>query len=143
VNGVYVVSVALVAASLVAYQLAQRSVSAGSSAWSPLLVAYLVGASVCGAGLVLTSQAPIAELRKASIGSLVLGLAVVGIEYGYLQAHRAGWNPAAVGLVGSVGGTVALGIVAATFLHEPLTLRQLFGMVCCTFGLVLLLTHGS
>jgi drug/metabolite transporter (DMT)-like permease len=141
---VYVGSIALVAVSLVAYQLAQRSVSGGSNAWSPLLVAYVLGAAVCGVGLLVSSRSPVAELlRSASAGSFVLGIAVVGIEFGYLQAHRAGWHPAAVGLVGSVSGAVLLAVVAATVLREPLTTRQLVGMACCAVGLALLLTRGS
>jgi hypothetical protein len=33
-----------------------------------------------------------------ALASTLLGLAVVGIEFGYLQAHRAGWNLGAVDL---------------------------------------------
>jgi multidrug transporter EmrE-like cation transporter len=73
-----------------------------------------------------------------SLGSLALGLSVVGIEFGYLQAHRAGWNLAAVGLVGSGGGAVVLALVAAFFFQEPLTSRQMIGIGCCLVGLALL-----
>jgi hypothetical protein len=127
--------------SLVLYQLAQRWVSAGTNAWSPLVVAHVLGALICGGGLLASSRAPITELRPVSGGSLLLGIAVVGIEFGYLQAHRAGWHLAAVGLVASTSATILLSIVAAIFLHEPLTVRQLFGMGFCVTGLTLLL-HG-
>jgi drug/metabolite transporter (DMT)-like permease len=136
---VYLAPIALVTVSLVLYQLAQRWVSAGTNAWSPLLVAYVLGAFICGAGLVASSRSPVADLRSVSGGSLLLGIAVVGIEFGYLQAHRAGWHPAAVGLVASASSTILLAIIVAIFLEEPLTVRQLAGMGLCATGLALLL----
>jgi hypothetical protein len=132
---------ALVAVSLVTYQLAQRAVSARGNAWAPLLAAYVVGTVVCGAALLLTTRSAIAELRALPLASLALGLAVVGIEFGYLHAHRAGWNLAAVGLVGSAGGTLALALLSATVLEEPLTSRQMLGIGCCLVGLALLTWH--
>ena len=105
----YVGPIVLVSMSLVVYQLSQRAISTGSNPWAPLLVAYVVGAAICATALGLTTDSVVAELRGLNVASLVLGLAVVGIGFGYLQAHRAGWNPAAVGLVGSVTAMVAFG----------------------------------
>lgn len=134
----YLGPVALVAVSLVVYQLAQRVVSGGSNPWAPLLVAYVVGVAFCGTALFMTAPSFIGELRALSVGSLVLGLAVVGIEFGYLMAHRVGWNLAALGMFGSVTATVGLAVIAASFLDEPIELRGLAGMGCCVVGLVLL-----
>jgi drug/metabolite transporter (DMT)-like permease len=134
----FVGSIALVAGSLVAYQLAQRSISGGSNPWLPLLVAYVVGAVICAGGLAFTSRSLGAGEPLFTPGSVLLGLAVVGIEFGYLQAHRAGWNIAAVGLVGSTAGTVLLGIVGFLMLDEPLSWLQLAGIGVCVAGLSLL-----
>jgi len=134
----YLGPVALVAVSLVVYQLAQRIVSGGSNPWAPLLVAYVVGVAFCATALLVTAPSFIGELRALSAGSLVLGLAVVGIEFGYLMAHRAGWDLAALGMVGSVTATVLLAAIAASFLEEPLAIRGLAGIGCCVVGLALL-----
>jgi hypothetical protein len=91
----------------------------------------------------MTARAPIAEMRQLSAASLVLELAVVGIEFGYLQAHRAGWNPASVRSAGSVAGTTALAVVGATILREPLSVRDGFGIVLCLAGLAILLSHAG
>jgi drug/metabolite transporter (DMT)-like permease len=134
----YLGSITLVIVSLVGYQLAQRSVSARGNAWAPLLAAYVVGAVICGAAFFLSSRSQAAGVRAFSLGSLVLGLSVVGIEFGYLQAHRAGWNLATVGLVGSAGGSLVLALVSAFFFQEPLTPRQMVGIGCCLIGLALI-----
>lgn len=139
----FVGSIVLVAVSLVAYQLAQRSISSGSSAWLPLLVAYAVGALVCGAAVAITSRSFGAEIRSLSLGSVVLGLAVVGIEFGYLQAHRAGWSLAVVGLVGSAAGAIALAAIGWLVLDETLSVRQVAGIGLCLAGLGLLLLERA
>jgi hypothetical protein len=138
----YLGSIGLVIVSLVTYQLAQRAVSARGNAWAPLLVAYVVGVLVCGAAFFFSSRSPLAELRALHLGSLALGLAVVGIEFGYLQAHRAGWNLATVGLVGSAGGSLVLALIAALVLHEMVTARQILGIGLCLAGLALMTYSG-
>jgi hypothetical protein len=139
----YAGSITLVIVSLVTYQLAQRAVSARGNAWAPLLAAYVVGSLVCGVALVVSSRSSVvSELRTLSIGSLALGLAVVGIEFGYLQAHRAGWNLATVGLVGSAAGSLVLAVIAAVVFQELLTARQAVGIGLCLAGLALLTTAG-
>lgn len=135
--------IALVAISLAAYQLAQRSISHESNPWAPLLVAYGVGVVFTGVALVLTTRSPVEELRQLSVASLVLGFAVVGIEFGYLQAHRVGWNPAAVGLAGSVAGTIVLAVVVALVLREPLGAREWIGLSVCLLGLIILHSRVS
>ena len=134
----YVGSMALVIASLVAYQLAQRSVSARGNAWAPLLAAYVLGAAICGAALLVSSRSALAEVRGLTWGSLLLGLSVVGIEFGYLHAHRAGWDLASVGLVGSAGGALALALISVMVLDQTFTTRQGIGIGLCLIGLALL-----
>ncbi len=134
----YLGSITLVVVSLVAYQLAQRSVSARGNPWAPLFAAYVVGAAICAAALLYSSRSVVAEVRGLSLGSVALGLAVVGIEFGYLQAHRAGWNLATVGLVGSAGGSLVLALLMVFVLHGTLTARQVIGIGVCFVGLALL-----
>ena len=137
----YTGSIALVAVSLVAYQLAQRANTAGANPWVPLLVAYVVGAALCVAALAATSDLGLDALRAAPRGSLLLGVSIVGIEFGYLEAQRSGWHPASVGLVGNISATVILAVVAALFLDDRLTLRESAGIGCCGVGLALLLSQ--
>jgi drug/metabolite transporter (DMT)-like permease len=138
---VYTGSIALVAVSLVAYQLAQRANTAGSNPWVPLLVAYVVGALLCVAALAATSGFGLDALRSAPRGSLLLGVSIVGIEFGYLEAQRSGWHPASVGLVGNISATVILAVVTALFLGDRLTIRESAGIGCCAIGLALLLSR--
>jgi drug/metabolite transporter (DMT)-like permease len=133
--------IALVALSLVAYQLAQRAISGGTNSWAPLLLAYAVGFVICGIAMLLTTGwSGMGDVRPVALASTLLGLSVVGIEFGYMQAHRAGWSLGAVGLVGSVAGTVLLTMVGATFLDESLSWRHVVGVAVCIAGLAILVT---
>jgi drug/metabolite transporter (DMT)-like permease len=137
---VYLGSVALVAVSLVAYQLAQRSNTAGANPWVPLLVAYIVGAAFCVVALVATSGFGWDAIRGAPRGSLLLGISIVGIEFGYLEAQRSGWHPASVGLVGNISATLVLAVVAALFLGDRLSPREAAGIGLCAIGLAVLVS---
>ena len=136
----YGASIALVAVSLVVYQLAQRANTAGTNPWVPLLVAYVVGALFCVVALAATSDLGLDAIRSAPRGSLLLGISIVGIEFGYLEAQRSGWHPASVGLVGNISATLILAVVAALFLGARLSLRESAGIGLCAIGLVLLVS---
>jgi drug/metabolite transporter (DMT)-like permease len=136
----YAASISLVAVSIVAYQLAQRANIAGTNPWVPLLVAYVVGAAFCVVALAATSDLGLEAIRAAPPGSLLLGISIVGIEFGYLEAQRSGWHPASVGLVGNVSATLILAVVAAMFLGDRLSLRESAGIGLCVVGLALLVT---
>jgi uncharacterized membrane protein len=136
----YLGSIALVAVSLVAYQLAQRANTAGANPWVPLLVAYVVGAAVCIVALVLTEDFGLDAIRAAPRGSIWLGISIVGIEFGYLEAQRSGWHPASVGLVGNISATLILAVVAALFLGDRLSFRASAGMGMCAIGLAVLVS---
>jgi multidrug transporter EmrE-like cation transporter len=139
----FVGPIALVAISLVAYQLAQHTISGASNPWSPLFIAYVVGAAVTGVATLLARPPIFVDGVRLWVGCLVLGIAVVGIEFGYLQAHRAGWNLAIVGLVGSTAGTVALAIISAILFNEPLSPRQGIGIVLALVGLLTFVIPAS
>ena len=134
----YSASIVLVTVSLVAYQLAQRANTAGTNPWIPLLVAYVVGALFCIVALAATSDLGLEAIRSAPSGSLLLGISIVGIEFGYLEAQRSGWHPASVGLVGNISATLILAVVAALFLGDRLSLREWAGIGLCALGLALL-----
>jgi uncharacterized membrane protein len=136
----YLGSITLVAASLVAYQLAQRANTAGANPWVPLLVAYVVGAVFCVAALLVTQDFGLRAIRAAPSGSIWLGLSIVGIEFGYLEAQRSGWHPASVGLVGNISATLILAVVAALFLGDRLSLRESAGIGMCAVGLAVLVS---
>ena len=64
----------------------------------------------------------------------VLGLTIVGLEFGYITAYRAGWNIS----VGSLVANILLAVIPVGLLlyKESITLNQCIGILLCIAGLV-------
>jgi multidrug transporter EmrE-like cation transporter len=69
--------------------------------------------------------------------SVALGVAIVGLELGFLLAYRAGWNISVAGIVSASLVALVLIPVGLTFFKEKLTPLNLLGVVLCIAGLVL------
>jgi uncharacterized membrane protein len=69
-----------------------------------------------------------------------LGLAIVGLETGFIYLYRAGWKVSIGPLVAN--SLVALGmiVIGLLFYKESLSLKQIIGIVLCMGGLVLVNT---
>lgn len=132
--------IVLVVVSLVCYQLASKLTPPDVTPWATLSVAYAVALAISVLRLVADRQAAVSELIDVRFlgTALILGFAVVGIEYGYLVAHRSGWELAIVGLVGAAGGTTVLAVVGTTVFHEALQPRKLLGLALALVGLALM-----
>lgn len=67
--------------------------------------------------------------------SFVFGIALVGLEVGYIYAYKAGWPVSAAAIVQSSFLAVAL-LVAGFFLyHESISLNKVAGIFICMVGL--------
>jgi multidrug transporter EmrE-like cation transporter len=68
----------------------------------------------------------------------VLGIAIIGLELGFLLAYRAGWNISLAGLVSNVIVGLVLLPVGLLLFQEKLTPLNLAGVVVCIAGLVMI-----
>lgn len=131
----------LVIVSLACYQLAAKVSPSNVTPWATLTVVYAVALVICVLRLATDRQGLAAdEFTDARFlaTALVLGVAVVGIEYGYLAAHRSGWELAIVGFVGAAGGTAVLAAIGIAWFNESLQPRRVVGLVLSLVGLALL-----
>lgn len=109
------------------------------------MVTYLVSAAVSGALLLCTTvgkDGVLVQFKNINWTSYVLGLSLVGLELGYIQAYRAGWNISEGSLVANICLAAILVVVGVLFYKEKLTLYQLTGMVLCAVGLVFINKRG-
>jgi len=126
--------------SSVAYHLLQKALPRGVNPVAALLVAYLVSAVLC-LGLLLGGfggRPALAASRPLSWPVIGLGLAIVGIELGYLLAYRAGWALSTASITANV--TVALFLLPIGILayREPWTPGRGIGVALCLSGLWLI-----
>jgi len=132
--------VLVVVCSNTLYNITAKSTSEDINPFASLCATYFVAMICAGAAFFLTSQQKnlIAELHGANWATYALGVAVVGLEIGFICLYRNGWKISLGQLVCSIALTCVLLVVGILFYKEVLTLRQIIGLVVCGAGLVLL-----
>lgn len=130
--------IALVVASNVVYQICAKSVPKGLNPLASLTVTYTVGAVLSGIlYFVLNKGGNLAEeYGKLSWAPFLLGIAVVGLEVGFIYAYKAGWPVSAASVVQSAILTVALLFVGFLFYREAITWNKIVGIFICLIGLI-------
>lgn len=78
------------------------------------------------------------ELKQLNWASFLLGLAIVGIEFGFLLTYRAGWNLGIAAVLVNVMASLILVPVAIFVFKDKLSLINIIGILVCLAGLVML-----
>ena len=132
-------SAAVVIVSIVAYQICMKLVPHGVNPVSALLTFY-VSALAC-----TLIAAPIFKLQEGMFSvseftwpAVLVGIAIVGIEFGYLYMYRSGWTLSAAPLIGMGSAAVILAVVGFLFFQDGFSIRHAAGVVLCLSGLYLL-----
>lgn len=122
------------------YNISTKSTPAEIDPFASLAVTYLVSAVCALIMFFITNKAHAlgAELSKANWTTYALGVAVVGLEFGFLSIYRAGWKISTAHLVASVALSCVLLLVGLLAYKESISARQIIGIVVCAVGLVLI-----
>ena len=135
----YIWPLVLIVASNVVYHIVAKQTPAGASAFLSLTVTYLVGAVLTFAGYLATSSGKSIgqELSQLNWTSWVLGLAIIGLETGFIYLYRAGWKISMGPLVANTLVAMLVIVVGLLFYKETLSVKQIIGITLCMGGLVL------
>lgn len=137
----YLWPISLVILSNVLYHVCTKEVPSEMNAFASLTVTYVVaaissvifyfvlGGNSNGTGL-------IGEYAKSNWAPFVLGVAIVGLEVGWIFAYKAGWEISAGYIVQSSVLAILLLLIGFYVYHEALTWNKLVGVVICLIGLV-------
>jgi drug/metabolite transporter (DMT)-like permease len=68
----------------------------------------------------------------------VLGIAIVGLEAGYIYMYKAGWDINSAQVLCSSLLAIALLLVGYLLYHETITWTKVMGIIICLVGLVFL-----
>jgi drug/metabolite transporter (DMT)-like permease len=79
-----------------------------------------------------------AELKKLNWASIGLGIAIVGIEFGFLLVYRSGWNLGIAAVLTNVVASLILLPVAIFFFKDKISWVNIVGIFVCLAGLVML-----
>ena len=116
------------------YNVCMKSMPSDVNPFGALMVTYLVAALISSVGPSNIG----AGLSKINWTSVVLALAIVGLEVGYVFVYRAGWAVSAASVVANIGLACVLVFVGYFLYRENVSINQIVGIIVCMFGLVLI-----
>lgn len=122
------------------YNICTKSIPENTDAFGTLIITYIAGAFVAFA-FFFTHTKSINFTNNFNWASVILGLAIVGLEAGYVYLFRAGWEISKGSLIANTCLAVVLMFVGYFMYHEEISFRQIIGAVVCLIGLYLISTH--
>lgn len=137
---IYYVAMGLTILSNALYHVFQKLTPSNVNPMLALSVTYLTAAGLCIVMLPLfpLSGGFVESMRQVNWTSFALGLAVVGLELGFLLAYRAGWNVSLGSIVSNTFVGLLLLPVGLLFFREHLSPVNVLGIVACAAGLVMI-----
>lgn len=130
----------LVILSNTVYNICTKSTPGNVNAFGTLMITYAV-ATILTAVIFVFLVKPenvLTELSRVNWTSLVLGMAIVGLELAYIFAYRAGWKVSSASLVANIGLAIVLIFVGVILYGENISLKQVMGILVCCVGLFLI-----
>ena len=135
----YIWPITLVIISNVFYHVCAKSVPSAMNPFASLSITYGVGAAVSLIlYFVLGRGNLISEYGKVNFAPFILGLAIVGLEAGYVYAYKAGWPVSSAQIVQSAALAIILIFVGALLFKEHITPNKIIGILICLVGLVVI-----
>jgi drug/metabolite transporter (DMT)-like permease len=131
---------AIVIISVVFYQIFQKSISSNVNPAVSLLITYVVAIIV---SLILyfilpSKESFIDSIKSANYASYLMGIAIVGIELGFLLIYRNGWKLGLAAPLFSSITNILLILIGLTVFKEHITGLKLLGLLFCIVGVVLI-----
>ena len=122
------------------YNISAKSTPSGINSFASLALSYTIAAICSVIMFFLTSENKnlIAETGKVNWASAALGIAIVGLEYGFICIYRAGWKISVATLVANISLACVLLAVGVLVYREVLSLKQIAGMIICAIGMFLI-----
>ncbi len=140
--GLYFSSMFLTVVSNIGYHLSQRSISTKVNPLTSLALTYLVALAATLIAFPFFSPAdsgPLGQqIKSANWATYALGLALVGLELGFLLVYRSGWKVSIAALFSNALVTVLLIPAGMFFFREQLDLKKVTGIALASAGLWLM-----
>ena len=134
----YILPLLLVVASNIAYHLMSKKIPADLNPFASLIITYAVGCVISAALFFMTCRTGITkEFMKINIYSILLGVAIVGLEGGFLLMYRNGWELSRGSLAANIILAIVLAIIGTFFFKETMTAKKAIGIALCIAGVFL------
>lgn len=134
----YYIPIVIVVGSNIIYNICAKSTPSSANALASLLITYLTAA--IGTIVLLLFNHPFkeffAQFKELNWTSFVLGLSIIGLEFGYIQIYRVGWNISVGSLVANICLAISLILIGLMIYKEHISINQITGIVLCLIGLI-------
>jgi len=133
----YIWPIALVVLANTFYQICAKATPEAMNPLASLTVTYNIAALASGLLFAATIRGGslLREYSHLNWAPFVFGLALVGLEVGFIYAYKAGWPVSTASLVASAFLAVVLIFVGFLVYKEPITVSKLIGIAICMVGL--------
>ncbi|MGN1030693.1 MAG: EamA family transporter [Butyricicoccaceae bacterium] len=130
----------LVVASNTFYHICAKSMPEKLNPLASLVITYLISALVAVILYFVTNpgHSLVQEYQNVNWTSFLLGIAIVGLEFGNIYMYKIGWNINTGYLVQSILLAVTLLVVGLLLYHEAITWTKLLGILICMIGIYFL-----
>ena len=138
-NFYYYLPIIVVILSNIVYHNATKNTPQNVNSFLSLTVTYFVGCIISLAlYFILRKNIDVlSDFKQLNWTSYFLGLAIVGLEVGYIYMYRLGWQISKGSLVANILVALALIILGIFFYKESLSLRNFIGLGLCIVGIIL------
>lgn len=119
------------------YNVSAKSIPDNLDAFGTLIITYIAG-GIAAFVLFFARSGSFNFTENFNWPSVILGIAIVGLEAGYVYLFRAGWEISKGSLTANTVLAIVLIIIGKFFYHENISLKQVSGILICLFGLYLI-----
>jgi drug/metabolite transporter (DMT)-like permease len=130
---------ATIVASFMIYHLAVKAIRPDLHPLAFLIAVYIVAlVSTIGLWIVFPNLGPTGVRAGDMVWVVLLGIALVGIEFGFLMAYRNGWSVSVAPTFSNVTLALIMAPIGMVFLKERLGWQGAGGLALCVLGLILM-----
>lgn len=128
----------LMVSSELFYQVCARSTPAGIHPMASLSVTYAIGAAVAAAMYFALNRGGnlLREYGHINWATLVMGIVIVGLEFGTISMYKVGWTVSTGPVTKSVCTMIALTVLGVLAFHDALTTSKVIGVALCLAGII-------
>jgi drug/metabolite transporter (DMT)-like permease len=130
---------ATIVASFMIYHLAVKAIRPDLHPLAFLIAVYIVAlVSTIGLWIAFPNLGPTGVRAGDMVWVVLLGIALVGIEFGFLMAYRNGWSVSVAPTFSNVTLALIMVPIGMVFLKERLGWQGAGGLALCVLGLILM-----
>jgi drug/metabolite transporter (DMT)-like permease len=130
---------ATIVASFIIYHIAIKALRPDLHPLAFLIAVYIVAlVATIGLWIAFPSLGPTGVRAGDMVWVLMLGIALVGIEFGFLMAYRNGWSVSVAPTFSNVTLALIMAPIGMIFLKERLGWQGFAGLALCVVGLILM-----